>query len=79
MARRSLSAFPFIAQLLDVEVDLGSVVPGTFAETAQASTWPLGFRPENDVDSGNSTGKRTDSSSVAAAIDRKPASIAQLP
>ena len=48
MARRSLSAFPFIAQFLDVGVDLGSIAPGSVAETAQASRWALRFRPEDD-------------------------------
>ena len=48
MARRSLSAFPFIAQLFDVGGDLGLVSPGSFAETAQAGSGALGFRPEND-------------------------------
>ena len=47
-ARRSLSAFPFIAQLLNVGVDLGAIAPGSFAEAAQASSWALGFRPEDD-------------------------------
>jgi len=46
--RRSLSAFPFIAQLLDVGVDLGSIAPGSLTETAQASSWALRFRPEDD-------------------------------
>ena len=48
MARRSLRTFPFIAQLLDVGVDLGSIAPGSLTETAQANRWALRFGPEND-------------------------------